>query len=112
MRLKGHTVRLCCAECFRHVLKAPCSPAPGGEALPVQFVRNLPRSVARRLQFPNAKQDALLRRVPFQVQAVCRHAVAEWDRSHPLTDLAELLERFTRRGVSLVSVAESLDTSL
>jgi DNA invertase Pin-like site-specific DNA recombinase len=25
-------------------------------------------------------------------------------------DLAELLERFTRRGVSLVSVAESLDT--
>jgi site-specific DNA recombinase len=37
--------------------------------------------------------------------------VAKLDRlTRSVKDLAELLERFTRRGVSLVSVAESLDT--
>lgn len=37
--------------------------------------------------------------------------IAKLDRlTRSVKDLAELLERFTRRGVSLVSVAESLDT--
>src|ERR1051326_8629730 len=37
--------------------------------------------------------------------------IAKLDRlTRSVADLAELLERFTRRGVSLVSVAESLDT--
>ena len=37
--------------------------------------------------------------------------IAKMDRlTRSVKDLAELLERFTRRGVSLVSVAESLDT--
>jgi DNA invertase Pin-like site-specific DNA recombinase len=37
--------------------------------------------------------------------------IAKLDRlTRSVRDLAELLERFTRRGVSLVSVAESLDT--
>jgi DNA invertase Pin-like site-specific DNA recombinase len=37
--------------------------------------------------------------------------IAKLDRlTRGVKDLAELLERFTRRGVSLVSVAESLDT--
>ena len=37
--------------------------------------------------------------------------VGKLDRlTRSVRDLAELLERFTRRGVSLVSVAESLDT--
>jgi hypothetical protein len=34
-------------ELFRHILKPPCGPAPSGEALPVQFVRNPPLGVAR-----------------------------------------------------------------
>jgi DNA invertase Pin-like site-specific DNA recombinase len=38
--------------------------------------------------------------------------VAKLDRlTRSVKDLADLLERFTRRGVSLVSVAESLDTA-
>src|ERR1035437_9796463 len=38
--------------------------------------------------------------------------IAKLDRiTRSVKDLAELLERFTRRGVALVSVAESLDTS-
>src|SRR6202023_2928813 len=37
--------------------------------------------------------------------------IAKLDRlTRSVKDLAELLERFQRRGVSLVSVAESLDT--
>src|SRR5678816_3251056 len=37
--------------------------------------------------------------------------IAKLDRlTRSVKDLAELLERFSRRGVSLVSVAESLDT--
>ena len=37
--------------------------------------------------------------------------IAKLDRlTRSVKDLAELLERFTRRGVSLISVAESLDT--
>ena len=37
--------------------------------------------------------------------------IAKLDRlTRSVKDLAELLERFTRRGVSLVSVADSLDT--
>ena len=37
--------------------------------------------------------------------------IAKLDRlTRSVKDLAELLERFNRRGVSLVSVAESLDT--
>jgi DNA invertase Pin-like site-specific DNA recombinase len=37
--------------------------------------------------------------------------IAKLDRlTRSVKDLAELLERFTRRGVSLLSVAESLDT--
>src|SRR5438067_13690595 len=39
-------------------------------------------------------------------------SIAKLDRlTRSVKDLAELLERFQRRGVSLVSVAESLDTS-
>ena len=38
--------------------------------------------------------------------------IAKLDRlTRSVKDLAELLERFSRRGVSLVSVAESLDTA-
>jgi len=37
--------------------------------------------------------------------------IAKLDRlTRSVKDLAELLERFTRRGVSLVSVADALDT--
>ena len=43
--------------------ETPCRPAPGGEALPVQFVRNLPSSPSRCLQFPDAGQAALLCRL-------------------------------------------------
>ena len=44
-----------------------------------------------------------------QVQAVI---VAKLDRlTRSVRDLCELLERFERRGVALISVAESLDTS-
>src|SRR6202171_1290874 len=44
-----------------------------------------------------------------QVQAVI---VAKLDRlTRSVKDLCELLERFERRGVALISVAESLDTS-
>jgi hypothetical protein len=82
---KTHAARLCRPECFRHILKPPCRPVPCGESLPVQFVRDPPRGVTRRLQFPDAGQDALLRRVRFQVQAVRRHAVSEGDHPHPLT---------------------------
>lgn len=43
--------------------------------------------------------------------AVDTVVIAKLDRlTRSVKDLAELLERFTRRGVSLVSVAESLDT--
>jgi DNA invertase Pin-like site-specific DNA recombinase len=39
--------------------------------------------------------------------------IAKLDRlTRSVKDLAELLERFQRRGVSLVSVAESLDQGL
>jgi hypothetical protein len=48
---------------FSHVLKAPCRSAPGGDALPIQFAGNMPCRVARRLQLPDARQDALLRRI-------------------------------------------------
>ena len=44
-------------------------------------------------------------------RAVNTVIIAKLDRlTRSVKDLAELLERFTRRGVSLVSVAESLDT--
>jgi DNA invertase Pin-like site-specific DNA recombinase len=44
-------------------------------------------------------------------KAVDTVIIAKLDRlTRSVKDLAELLERFTRRGVSLVSVAESLDT--
>ena len=45
-------------------------------------------------------------------KAVDTVIIAKLDRlTRSVKDLAELLERFTRRGVSLVSVAESLDTA-
>jgi DNA invertase Pin-like site-specific DNA recombinase len=45
-------------------------------------------------------------------RAVDTVIIAKLDRlTRSVKDLAELLERFTRRGVSLVSVAESLDTA-
>jgi len=53
-------------KCFRHPLKPPCGPAPGGDPLPLQIVRNLPGGAARRLQFADAGQDALLRQIRFQ----------------------------------------------
>ena len=44
-------------------------------------------------------------------RAVSTVIIAKLDRlTRSVKDLAELLERFTRRGVSLVSVADSLDT--
>ena len=52
-------------ECFRHMLKPPFGTASGGEPLPVKFVCNLPGGVARRLQFSDAAQDTLFRRVRF-----------------------------------------------
>src|ERR1035437_1902423 len=46
-----------------------------------------------------------------QSRAVGMVIVAKLDRlTRSVKDLAELLERFSKRGVSLVSVAESLDT--
>lgn len=81
---KPRAARLCRPECFRHILKAPCRPAPRGEALPVQFIRNLAGRAARCFQFPNAGKNRLLRRVRFQVHPVRRHAESEWDRPYPL----------------------------
>jgi DNA invertase Pin-like site-specific DNA recombinase len=62
---------------------------------------------AKSLQRPGVEQ--LLALVDGKkVQAVI---VAKLDRlTRSVKDLCELLERFTRRGVALVSVAESLDT--
>ena len=46
-----------------------------------------------------------------EARAVDVVIIAKLDRlTRSVKDLAELLERFTRRGVSLVSVADSLDT--
>jgi len=63
---------------------------------------------AKSLQRPGMEQ--LLALVDSRkVQAVI---IAKLDRlTRSVKDLAELLERFERRGVALVSVAESLDTS-
>jgi hypothetical protein len=59
--------------------------ARGADVKLVQFVRDPPRGVARRLQFADTGQDALLPRgVRYKVQAVRRRAIAEGDSADAL----------------------------
>ena len=66
-------------DVLRHMI------ARGADVKLVQFVRDPPCGVARRLQFADTGQDALLPRgVRYQVQAVRRRAIAEGDSADAL----------------------------